>query len=234
MEKKYSSHISNEECLESVKKIIETGVRDKIIPSFKIPDPQLILMYRAHEGDSEKILNCVESYICFRLEFTKNGFVEKTEIEHMIEKNIVYFRKSDKNGYPCIIVKVRNHVVGDYKNSDMLKYVVYLIDEAFAQMTTNSVTKVCIIWDREGYDKDKNFNESLGAKLVKYRDDLSHFLVEIVDKVYFLNINWFFRIMFNVAKVFIKPHLLKKIQLLGSGADLEEYFFSDNIPEEYK
>ena len=58
----------------------------------------------------------------------------------------------------------------------------------------------------------------------EYRETLTHSMMGFLDQVYVTHVNWFFRGMFAVAKVFMKQEMIDKVRLLGDYSGLTGYF----------
>jgi len=71
----------------------------------------------------------------------------------------------------------------------------YMLEQARQMADENGVVKCVVIWDREGYDKGKNFDKELNGEMKGVMKKVKEFYFELIENVYVLNVNWFFRMM---------------------------------------
>ena len=55
----------------------------------------------------------------------------------------------------------------------------------------------------------------------------------LIDKIYVIHLEWFFKLMFSLAKVFLKKETTKKFVFLDKPEDLNQYFDKDYLLKEY-
>jgi hypothetical protein len=103
----------------------------------------------------------------------------------------LFWHGKNKKGYPCIICKVKYND-NKISSSEKMKFLMYTIDEIAKKLEREKIEKFCLIWDREGVIKEKNWDKDFNDELNLYRNAIIHVFGWRIDSIYVLHINWFF------------------------------------------
>jgi len=117
-----------------------------------------------------------------------------------------------------------------------MRFIFFMLDDIFKKIkhkNNNHLEKFCVIWDREDYDKEKNFAQNLADIGRLYRETIADNLFDIINKIYFCNVNVLNRMMFAVAKVFIPKKYVEIIEVMGDPSGLLQHFDPDCLLKEF-
>ena len=236
--------VVNPEELELISKInklkttfLNENFEEKIKDVLKhIPDLQFKNLIIETNSDIQKSINFLKTYIALRLEYEENWVINKISVIGLIQSKMAFWHKHDKSNIPCLIIRVRNFIAADHKASDIIRFMFFMIDQIYLKIKSkkeNKLKKFCVIYDRQGFDNEKNFTQEVVERLKSYRETNVANFSEAIHKTYICNVNFFFRMMFKIAKVFIPKKYVGKIQLLGDTENLLEFFDADCLLKEY-
>ena len=93
--------------------------------------------------------------------------------------------------------------------------------------------KFTIIWDREGFSKEKNFDNDFHEAINEYRPVVEYNYMERVHKVYVLHVEWYFRMMYAIAKPLMHKKTTDKLEIIGDVRELKKYFNDENLLVEH-
>jgi hypothetical protein len=135
--------------------------------------------------------------------------------------------------HPCLVIKTRRHFPGQGNVEENIRFGVHTIEQGVVKMQENGVSKMCVIWDREGFDPKKNFDKSMLTVMKQLVGILQDFYAERLDAVYVLRPNWFFKMIVGIIKPFLSEKTKKKLKLIDKPQDLINYFDADQLGKEY-
>jgi len=173
-------------------------------------------------------------YLEWRNKYSNGQPIQTFEIINEINDNKLFWNKPNKNGSPCLIMKVKNNIPGKHTLEEKMKFVMYNMDHNFNLIKQYRTGKICVIWDREGSDGDKNYDKKFSdafqdmKPFFKYENSL-----EYIDKVYVNELGILYTMLWSFGKLFISYKIVSKIVLLNSKKDLLQHFDMDNLPKEY-
>ncbi len=93
--------------------------------------------------------------------------------------------------------------------------------------------KFTIIWDREGFTKERNFDGDFHEAINEYRTVVEYNYMERVHKVYVLHVEWYFRMMYALAKPLMHKKTTDKLEILSDVRELKRYFDDENLLVEH-
>ncbi len=230
------SHKINE-----LKNLINCEIYDEKLQRFikQIPDMQYKSLIIETNSDLEKSLLHLKTYINFRLAYENNWIVNRMSVIDLIKSKTAFWYKHDKSNIPCLILRVKNFIPANHLLSDIFRFLIYMVDDIFHKIqktnkhNNNKLKKFCVIYDREDFDKEKNFSQEFVEVGKSYREANVANFSDMIHKVYICNVGLIFRMMFSVAKIFIPKKYVDKILLLGDIEDLLEYFDRECLLKEY-
>lgn len=219
----------------SLNKLKEKVLLDDELNILEIPDQYLINLLNYEKNNVDQSFENLKCYFRFRLNYTigTTNRVRKSEIKPLLDCNIAKWYGTNKKGYPCLIIISKNLIKTDHSLDSLTKFVIYTLDKGSKEMRKRNVNKFCVIGDRDDYDKEKNFVPEFSDRIKPYAKAIFALLFDYIDFAYIINISFFWRMMFEVAKKFIEPHVLSKVIMLGDCCDLSEYFDLKSLPAEY-
>lgn len=213
-------------------RIVDKQQQNEIKP-FLITERHLKCLLNSHENDIEKCIESIKNYIDFWHQYSdQDGHINQEDIQDELRANIAEWYKTDKKGYPCLIIRTRNFIAKEHKTVNMIKLMLFQIDKAFKEMDRTDKDKVVIIWDREGFEKYKHYSQEFADSLKNIRQCFMDNTADFYEKVYITNINWFYRSLFAIAKTFMKKKIIDKVKLIGDKEDLVDYFEITSLPKD--
>ncbi len=215
-----------------------------------LPDVYLTSFLASSKNDINTASQHIRTYLNFRQIYCGTPTPEdplpkvpKSDIQKLIDVNYAQWYGMNKNSSPCVVVKSKNMISKNHSVDSLVKLFIYIIDEGMMLISKGcdigtekgcSIRKFCVIGDRDDYDKDKHFSKEFSEAIKPYGKSIFGMLLPILDMVYIVNISWFWRMMFGIAKKFVEPHILKKIIMLGDKDDLRKYFYNEELMVEYR
>lgn len=179
-----------------------------------------------------KALEMWKKWYNWRITYRADSIKEE-EIEGNLKSGKAYWQGHDKNKHPCLVIKTRRHFPGQGTVEDNIRFGVHTIEQGVEKMQQNGVSKMCVIWDREGFDPKKNFDKSMLTVMKQLVGILQDFYAERLDTVYILRPNWFFKMIVGMIKPFLSDKTKKKLKLISNPKELLNYFDSDQLGREY-
>lgn len=143
-----------------------------------------------------------------------------------------YWHGYDKEGHPCLVVKVKRHIPKESPVADSIRFGIYLLEQGIKLADAVGQSKLCVIWDREGFTK-KNYDPSVFTTMKELSGVLQDFYAERLQSCYILHPNWFFKAMFTLIKPLLNDRTKAKIKIIDKIADLQKYFTPENLTVEY-
>lgn len=214
-------------------KILE--IREKIqdldlkLPSFS--DNDLITILRGAEYNINKAVETIEHYIIIRLENSIDLNINPTILD--IFPNLITKYGVNKKGSPTYSFKIKYFDCLNVSFRQKISFIFAVMD-SFVETINNENKRISIIWDRKDFDKEKHFDEELKEFLEPKRQIFVNYFIEKLDEMYILHINWVFRSLFTVAKIFLKESYREKIKLLSDEKSLLEFYNLEDLEPYYK
>lgn len=167
----------------------------------------------------------------WRIEYKVDEISEK-EIENELKQGKAFFHGYDKEGRPCIVIKVKRHRPGQISVEETIRYGVYMIEKGIRLCKEKKSDKMVVLYDREGF-VNKNFDTKLATVMKSLLKILQAFYAERLAKMYVLNPNWFYKMMFAVVKPFLDDKTKKKIVLVSKLDELKKDFDPSQLMVEH-
>lgn len=228
--------------IEFKKKCLE----ENLIPNFDYFDDYYLLKFcRARNFELEKILKMFRKFISWRSENEVDYISENFYFKEFDEVLKIYphgYHKVDKAGHPIyyqIISKLNAEKLFKITTSErLIKYFIQTYEEtmkfkfkACSKARGELIEQSCVILDIEGigisdlFGKTRSFL-NLAAKLGQDYYPCN------MDKMFLINANKFFEVVYNIVKGLIDIRTRKKIELLGNKykEKVFEYIDPDNLP----
>ena len=198
-------------------------------------ETHLKAVFTAQEAKIDKAYNSWEEWVNWRLKYEGEFSISIDSIKSELDCKKAYFHKYDKEKHPCLVMKIKNNLSGSCSTYERMRFLMYIIDLGCEKARKLGKEKFCIIWDREGFSKEKNFDEKFSKEFKEYRHIIESNYLERVDCIYILQVEFFFRMMYNLAKPFLKKKTRKRFKLIGKDPkkELLKYFDSDCLMKEY-
>lgn len=159
--------------------------------------------------------------------------IDESEIATDLKSGKAYWFGHNKAKHPCLVVKTRRHFPGQSTIDQTIRFGVYTIEQGIQKMKDLGTSKICVIWDREGFDQKKNFDKSIITIMKQLLGILQDFYAERLDVVYILKPNWFFKMIFGMVKPFLSEKTKGKLKLINKNEELLNYFEPEYLLKEY-
>lgn len=159
--------------------------------------------------------------------------IDENEIATSLKSGKAFWYGHNQAKHPCLIVKTRRHFPKESSIDETIRFGVYSIEQGIQKMKDLGTSKICVIWDREGFDQKKNFDSSIITIMKQLLGILQDFYAERLDVVYILKPNWFFKMVFGMVKPFLSEKTKNKLKLVNKNEELLNYFEPQNLLKEY-
>lgn len=199
----------------------------------QISDLQIKSLLSTNENKEEECKKYLIEYIEFRFFYSKIWLINEISLQKIIQDNIIFPIKNDKEGNICYIVTTRNFQQIKYDTEEVLRFLFYNVEKVLENLQRAKKEKFVIIWDRDGFVKEKNYKEEVGQIFGMKRVAFVNNFLQLLHKVYVCNISLFYRMLYNVAKLGFPRKYTNKISLLGKNEDLLQFFDRDCLPKEF-
>ena len=236
----------NKNQFEVLVKFKQSCLEENLVPNFDYFDDYYLLKFcRARKFILEKVLKFFRNFI----EWRRKEDVDNIDLNFHYTENLEVrkifphgYHKTDKKGRPLYyqmiskidvekMLKVTTedrlirHLVQEYEQ--VMKYKLKACSKAKGEL----IEQYTIILDLEGigisslFGSQKNFV----VKILKVGQD---YYPENMAKMFLINTNSFFSLLYNIVKNFIDPKSVAKIDVLGKDyqSKLLEYIDADNLP----
>ena len=159
--------------------------------------------------------------------------IKESEIAKELKTGKAFWFGHNKLKHPCLIIKIRRHIPGVSSVEDIIRFGVYILEEGIKKMQETGTSKICVIWDREGFSPKKNFDKSMLTVMKQLMGILQDFYAERLEVTYILKPNWFFKMIVGMMKPFMSDKTKKKIKVVNNTKELLDYFEPENLLKEY-
>jgi len=185
----------------------------------------------AREFKPLKALEMWKKWYNWRLQYKVDDITPESLAKELISGK-AFWHGYDKEGHPCLVVKIKRHIPKESPVENSIRLGVYLLETGIKLADDVGQTKLCVIWDREGFTK-KNYDPSVFTTLRELSGVLQDFYAERLHSLYILYPNWFFKTMFTLVKPLLNEKTKSKIKIIDKVSDLYKYFTADNLMMEY-
>jgi len=186
-------------------------------------------------NDLEKLSNSIITIINVRAKFYENPEpISQDFIKSSLEDNFLYFFGKTKVNTPTLILKVRKSNPLKQSVEERISFGFFIFETGMAFAKSNGVHQISIIYDRDDYEQEKHFDQRIPKALSSYHDaNLMEIMIDWLENIYIINLSYFYKMMFEVYKVFAKKtRYIEKVKILSSKKDLLQYFEKSNLDEE--
>ena len=180
---------------------------------------------------------CLKEFsIIIKLRLKYNDSLKKIDellVINSINDKYIYWNSTENiNTFPCLVVIPCKSTPKKQSIQERVVYFFYVFESILEKCIIDKKEKVCILYDRNNFDKEKHFDNRLvnafkELKELKNNKDM-HFLKFIsnfIDEIYVLGLNFFQRSMFKIYKTLSSnKKILNKIIMLSSHNNLFNYF----------
>ncbi|KAL4484810.1 hypothetical protein ABPG74_019987 [Tetrahymena malaccensis] len=211
-----------------VKKELETNADVQGQNIEKITDPKhLLRQLNARDFNIEKTIEMWRSWIQWRKKFDMDNICLET-IESEMKTGKAFWHKYDKQGNPCCIVRIKNHIAAETTHDKVIKFMIYLMEVGIKMSEKSGTEKMCVIWDREGFSSknfDFQFITLMKSLVAMFQDNYA----ERLAQVYILYPSFLMRQAFNIFKPLLAEKVRNKIQIINELSDLQKFFDEQSI-----
>ena len=220
-------------------------INDKIITNFDYFDDYYLLKFcRARKFDLEKTLKMFKNFINWRKE-NEVDLIENfvfTEFDEILKIYPHGFHKVDKQGHPIyyqLLSKLNANDLFEKTSSEkLIKYFTQIYEnmmkykfKACSKVRGEVIDQACIILDIEGIGITDLFGKTRSFLTLSTKIGQDYYPCNMA-KMFLINANRFFGLVYNIVKGLIDIESRKKIELLGKDykEKVLEYIDADNLP----
>jgi hypothetical protein len=221
-------------------------INKNLIPNFDYFDDYYLLKFcRARKFDLEKTLKMFTDFINWRKENDVDCISENfilTEFDELLKIYPHGFHKVDKTGHPIyyqLLSKLNpNKLFETFSSETLIKYFVQLYEnmmkyrfKACSKLRGEVIEEACIILDIEGIGITDLFGKTRSFLILTTKISQDYYPCNM-SKMFLINTNRFFGLVYNIVKGLIDLESRKKIELLGNDykEKVLEYVDPDNLP----
>ncbi|TNV76486.1 hypothetical protein FGO68_gene8819 [Halteria grandinella] len=191
----------------------------------------LVRLLRAREWDVKKAHEMYVKWVNWRMEF-KADQIDPESIRSLLMKETIILHGCDKKQRYCLVIRPRFHNPGSQTLEDLIRYGIYLIEQATERTERLGQKQLAVIYDRTGMA-----SENRDSKLMKFSFQfvslLQDYYAERLSMLYVLSANWVYRAAYTLMKPFLAQKTKEKILILSDFGQLKEYFDEDQLLPEY-
>lgn len=103
---------------------------------------------------------------------------------------------------------------------ETIRFFLYNLELGIQLSEESGTEKISIIYDREGFDRSKNFDTSVLSLAKNIIGILQDNYAERLDSFFILYPNWFFKSIFAVIKPFLTERTKNKIKIINKAEEL--------------
>lgn len=185
----------------------------------------------ARDYNNDKALEMWKKWYEWRISYKVDNITED-EISNELKTGKAFWFGTDKQGRPCLIIKIRRHMPKAVPIEETLRFAVYILEKGTKLMQEKGVYKIVVIWDRDGFSR-KNFDTGMFTLMKQIIGIMQDFYAERLGAVYILHSNWFFKTVMAAIKPFLADKTKEKIKIMGKPTDLIQHFDKDQLLPEY-
>eukprot|EP01017_Pseudomicrothorax_dubius_P036520 TRINITY_DN5236_c0_g1_i1.p1 TRINITY_DN5236_c0_g1~~TRINITY_DN5236_c0_g1_i1.p1 ORF type:complete len:202 (+),score=34.99 TRINITY_DN5236_c0_g1_i1:274-879(+) len=172
------------------------------------------------------------NWLNWRLNEAPDSIPERSILKSLMSGK-AFWHKWDKKKQPCLIIKTKYHYPTEVTVAESLLFGIYLLEQGLHQAEVLGSGKVCVLWDREGFDRSKNFDSSLSDLMKQMTKVLQEYYAEVLDNMYILHANWFFKMMWAIVSPFINKRTRDKVKVIDEIERLKDTFDVDCLLREH-
>ena len=191
----------------------------------------LLRVLKAREFKQEAAYQMWLKWYHWRVEYRADEITEDDVREHTVTGK-AFYRGVDKMGRPCLIVRFRNHNPEQFTTESSMRYMIYLVESGVKLADELGTGQICVVYDRGGLTP-ANRDSKLIDLIRTLSGMLQDFYAERLSAVYVLHVNWFYWLMFQVAKPLLNKKTRNKIHIVRNIEGLTEFFEHDQLLTEY-
>ncbi|KAL4467417.1 hypothetical protein ABPG72_011015 [Tetrahymena utriculariae] len=211
-----------------VKKELETNADVQGQNREKISDPKhLLRQLKARDFNIEKTIQMWRNWILWRKQYDIDNIGLET-IESEMKTGKAFWHKYDKQGNPCCVVRIKNHIAAETTHDKVIKFMIYLMEVGIKMSEKSGTEKMCVIWDREGFSSknfDFQFISLMKSLVAMFQDNYA----ERLAQVYILYPSFLMRQAFNIFRPMMAEKVRNKIQIMNELSDIKKFFDEDSI-----
>jgi hypothetical protein len=176
----------------------------------------------AREGNVRNALEMWVKWKDWRIAYNVENITEHS-VMPLIQSGKAFWHGYDRQNRPCLVIRVRYHIPGQFSIEQTMRYAVYLLEQGTAEADRIGSKQICLIHDRRNMTKANKDDElmSIGRSLSSMLQD---FYAERLGALYVLHVNWFYWLMFQMMKPLLSSKTRNKIHILNKPRELTAYF----------
>lgn len=128
----------------------------------------------------------------------------------------------DKNQNPIVVVKAAKHIPKQVQVQETVNFFLFMVEKGIKLCDEHGTGKISVIYDRTGFTK-KNFDRSLFGLFRKLLGILQDNYAERLDKLFLINPNWLFKVIYKIVSPFLSKKTKEKIVLIKKLDTLKQY-----------
>jgi hypothetical protein len=187
---------------------------------------------RAREFNLDDAFLMWQKWFNWRVEYRADEISEDEMMPHIVTGK-AFFQGVDKMRRPCLIVRFRYHNPEQFPLEETMRYMIYLVECGVKLADQLGSGQICVIYDRGGLTS-ANRDNKLIELVKKLSAMLQDFYAERLGAVYVLHVNWFYWLMYQIAKPLLNKKTRGKINIVRNVQGLKEFFDSDQLLVEYE
>lgn len=210
-------------------------LRNKVFSSTDEPkytnDQCLIRILQARDFDVTSSFEMWTKWVDWRREYRADEITENEMMPH-IQTGKAFFHGKDKQGRPCLIVKVRNHWPEQFSPEETLRYSIYLVECAVKLADQEGTGQLCVIYDR-GSITDANQDPNFISLAKQMASIFTDFYAERLGALYVLHVSWIHWLIYHAVRPTLPKKTREKLHVVRNPHGLREYFNPEDLLEEY-
>lgn len=191
----------------------------------------LLRFLRAREYNVENALEMWIRWKDWRIDFSVENITEHS-VMPLIQSGKAFWHGYDRQGRPCLIIRVRYHVPGQFSLEQTMRFAVFLLEQGTAESDRVGSKQICVIHDRRQMTK-ANKDEELMSLGKSTSSMLQDFYAERLGALYVLGVNWFYWLMFKMMKPMLSNKTSGKIHIMNKTKELLNFFQPEQLMSEH-
>mmetsp|Transcript_5269 Transcript_5269/g.9666 ORF Transcript_5269/g.9666 Transcript_5269/m.9666 type:complete len:241 (-) Transcript_5269:36-758(-) len=204
-----------------LRELCEKNLNDPSESRF-IETDALLRFLRAREHNAYHALEMWIKWKDWRIEYNVENITEHS-VMPLIQSGKAFWHGYDRQSRPCLVIRVRYHVPGQFSVEQTMRYAVFLLEQGTAESDRVGSKQICVIHDR-GQMTKKNKDDELMTIGRTLSSMLQDFYAERLGALYVLHVNWFYWLMFQMMKPLLSKKTRNKIHIMNKPRELQQYF----------
>lgn len=169
----------------------------------------IIRLLVARDFNVEKALEMFKKWVNWRLEFNVDS-IDPNSIKHLLTKETIILHGYDLQNRFCVVVRPRFHTPGKQTLEDLIRYGIYILEQATARTEARGSKQLSIIYDRTNMTRHNQDIQVMKFTL-KFVSLLQDYYAERLAMFYVIGPNWLYTIAFTAVKPFLAQKTKEKV-----------------------